>query len=298
MKEGFPVCIAMGLDGQVWEHTRGHWYPGFTPNTSIDLSFSCFLNARNKMACFTRGTDGAIWLILRNAPATWTQLLSMGGLSDQVPSCKITDANKDVCFFKGVDGFAYYTTSFVVGWTQVNDTVLSSKIRCFNDVRNTVGCVSLNADSEPVLLTWNGHNTTSWHRMSDRGIQLFEPPSCVTEDLADRVQCLGRRFDNQLVFSRRQDGVWSNWMSIQDEFVFSEVECVHVGSTRAACYYISDRMQLKSRVFVQGQWKAPKNFNLLYLEEPACTGVEQRAAICIARAVPGISKVICERLGN
>eukprot|EP00210_Caulerpa_lentillifera_P007874 g7515.t1 len=296
--ERLPVCLAVSLDSSVWEYTLGHWTPAFLPKIPIDGSFSCVLTPVYEILCFTRGGDGAIWKTTRRAPVLWTDLQSVGGEAAEAPSCVMSESNRGVCFYKGLNGIAYYSAIDKITWTEVDDTLLASEIRCFNDVKNTVSCVALNGVSQVVIVTWNGTVTTSWTSLGLTG-KLVDPPSCVMQSLADRVDCVGRRaVDNQLVFSRRQDGVWSEWARLELENVYSRVECTRVSTMKSACFYIGDEMRLKSRAFIEGQWKKATRYNLIYIEEPACAGVRNGAVLCMGRAVPDVSKLICENLNG
>lgn len=251
-------CFVPGdRDGQLYQiwfdgSQRGGWTslggPFFALGRYRSSGPSCTSWAKNRIDCFTLGSDGA--LLQLTWDGGWRRVQDLGGQMVNRPICKSWGINRIDCFSLGAPHQIGFSTLWHRYWDGNSWGLYES-----------LGGLANNGSHDPDCLSWGpnrldcfvvGTDGAIWHRWWDetgwRGWESLQGaihaigggPSCTSWGVG-RIDCFVMGTDKSLWHNWFADGLgWAGWHNRNVNLVFppkcmsvaiGEIHCLAVGTT-------------------------------------------------------------------
>ena len=170
----------------------------------------------NRLDCFVRGTDNAMWHKWWDG-AAWRGWESLGGVLFSAPAAVSWGANRIDCFVRGTDNamwHKWWDGAAWSGWESLGG-ILTSAPAVASWGPNRLDCFVRGTDNAMWHKWWDGAAWSGWESLG--GI-IMSPPATVSWG-ANRIDCFALGTDGA-VWHRWWDGAaWRGWESLGGVFV-------------------------------------------------------------------------------
>ena len=241
-------CFARGTDRAMWHR----WWDGTdwrgwvsrggatgTPVGGLLNPPSCISRAADRIDCFGRGADSAMWHTRWNG-SDWSSWSSLLGTILEAPSCVSRSPNRIDCFARGTDRamwHRWWDGTDWRGWVSRGGATgtpvggLQNQPSCVSRNADHIDCFARGADGAMWHTWWSGGDWSDW--ASHLGV-IREQPSCISWD-ANRIDCFARGTDNAIWHRYWNGSVWRGWVSLGG-VIKEQPSCVSWGANRIDCF--------------------------------------------------------------
>ena len=192
----------------------------------------CVSREPNRIDCFARGTDNAIWHKWWDR-SSWSGWESLGGELTSGPTAASWGANRLDVFARGTDNalwHKWWDGRGWRGWERVGG-VLKSDPDCVSREPNRIDCFVRGVDDALWRTRWDGRRWRGWQSL---GGELTSGPTASSRG-ANRLDVFVRGPDDAL-WRKRWDGRrWRDWQNLGGVLA-SDPDCVSGGPDRIDCF--------------------------------------------------------------
>ena len=186
----------------------------------------------NRIDCFARGTDNAMWHRWWDG-ASWGGWESLGGVIMDAPDCVSWGPNRIDCFARGTDNamwHRWWDGASWGGWESLGGVILGAP-DCVSWGPNRIDCFAKGTDNALYHRWWDGAGWGGWECL---GGTILETPDCVSWG-PNRIDCFARGTDAAM-WHRWWDGsAWGGWESLGGT-ILDKPDCVAWGPNRLDCF--------------------------------------------------------------
>jgi len=164
--------------------------------------------AANRLDCFVRGTDNAMWHKWWNG-SNWSGWENLGGVLTSAPAAVSWGPNRIDTFVRGTDNamwHKWWNGSNWSGWERLGG-VLTSGIGVSSWAANRLDCFVRGTDNAMWHKWWNGSNWSGWENL---GGVLTSAPAAVSWG-SNRIDTFVRGTDNAMWHKWWNGSNWSGW---------------------------------------------------------------------------------------
>ena len=245
----------------------------------------------NRLDCFARGTDRALWHRWWNG-ASWGGWESLGGIILEAPKCVSWGPNRLDCFARGADSamwHRWWDGAAWRGWESLGGTILEAP-ECVSWGPNRIDCLARGTNRAMFHRWWDG---TAWRGWESLGGVILEEPECVSWG-PNRIDCFARG-TNRAMFHRWWNGSsWNGWENLGG-VILEKPECVSWGPNRIDCFARGTNAAMFHRWWNGSSWGGWENLGGVILEQPSCTSWAANRIDCFAR---GTNRAMFHRWWN
>ncbi len=269
------VCIAVAgtfiaaPTAQAWENLGGV----LTSNTS------CTTWSANRIDCFARGTDNAMWHRWWNGSA-WGGWETLGGVITTDPNCVSWGPNRIDCFARGTDNalwHRWWNGSAWGGWESLGG-VITGPPECVSWGANRIDCFAKGTDNAMWHRWWNGSAWCGWESL---GGVITSNLSC-TSWSANRIDCFARGTDNAMYHRWWSGSAWGGWESLGGVINMAP-ECVSWSANRIDCFARGGGNAMYHRWWNGSAWGGWESLGGVITSEISCTTWSANRIDCFAR---------------
>ncbi len=167
--------------------------------------------AANRLDCFVRGTDNAMWHKWWNG-ASWSGWENLGGVLTSAPAAVSWGPNRIDTFVRGTDNamwHKWWNGASWSGWENLGG-VLTSGIGVSSWAANRLDCFVRGTDNAMWHKWWNGASWSGWENL---GGVLTSAPAAVSWG-PNRIDCFVRGTDNAMWHKWWNGASWSGWENL------------------------------------------------------------------------------------
>ena len=240
---------------------------------------NCVSWGANRIDCFARGTDRAMWHRWWNGSA-WGGWESLGGIILEEPNCVSWGANRIDCFARGTDRamwHRWWNGSAWGGWESLGGIILEAP-NCVSWGANRIDCFARGTDRAMWHRWWNGSAWGGWELLG--GI-ILEAPNCVSWG-ANRIDCFARGTDRAMWHRWWNGSAWGGWESLGG-IILEEPNCVSWGANRIDCFARGTDRAMWHRWWNGSAWGGWESLGGVILEQASCTTWAANRIDCFAR---------------
>jgi Metallo-peptidase family M12/Repeat of unknown function (DUF346) len=171
----------------------------------ITSNISCTTWAANRIDCFARGTDNAMYHRYWNGSA-WGGWESLGGVITSDPNCVSWGANRIDCFARGTDNamyHRYWNGSVWGGWESLGG-VITTNPDCVSWGANRIDCFARGTDNAMYHRYWTG---SAWGGWESLGGIITTDPECVSWG-TNRIDCFVGGSDHAMYHKYWNGSTW------------------------------------------------------------------------------------------
>ena len=223
---------------------------------TLTSEVSCTSWSTDRIDCFARGLDNALWHISWGG-ATWSGWQRRGGILTSGPECVSWGANRLDCFAIGLNGALWHIWWDGAGWSAWED--LGGKptwaLNCLTRGRDRIDCFALDDTRKLLRVWWDGNQ---WSRSvlakhTFGAESLNRGPECISI-APDRIDCfVADTAARHAVWHIKLEGsYWSNWEN-RGGFITSGLSCTTWGAGRIDCFGFPQIGSLRHMWF-DGTW--------------------------------------------
>jgi hypothetical protein len=271
----------IGSSGPAW----GGWE--FLDGTIMEAP-DCVSWAANRIDCFARGTDNAMWHRWWDG-AAWGGWESLGGVILGAPDCVSWGPNRIDCFAKGTDSALYHRWwdgAAWGGWESLGGNILETA-DCVSWGPNRIDCFARGTDAAMYHRWWDG---VAWGGWESLGGTILDKPDCVAWG-PNRLDCFARGTDLAM-WHRWWDGsAWGGWESLGGVIV-EKPDCVSWGSGRLDCFARGTDTAMWHRWWDGSAWGGWESLGGVILSGPDCVAWGPDRLDCFA---PGTDNALYHR---
>jgi hypothetical protein len=227
---------------------------------------SCVSWGLNRIDCFARGTDGAMYHRWWNGSA-WGGWESLGGIITSEPNCVSWGPNRIDCFARGTNGAMYHrwwNGSAWGGWENLGG-IITTAPNCVSWGPNRIDCFARGTNGAMYHRWWNG---SAWGGWESLGGIITSAPNCVSWG-PNRIDCFARG-TNGAMYHRWWDGsAWGGWENLGGT-ISSDPNCVAWGPNRLDCFALGTDSAMYHRWWNGSQWGGWESLGGILLSRPEC----------------------------
>ncbi|WP_157935869.1 hypothetical protein [Paracoccus zhejiangensis] len=242
---------------------------------------SCTSWGANRIDCFARGTDRAMYHRWWDG-SNWGGWENLGGVILDSPECVSWGANRIDCFARGTDAAMYHRWwdgSNWGGWENLGG-VLLDKPDCVTWSANRIDCFARGTDAAMYHRWWDGRNWGGWENL---GGVLLDRPDC-TAWAANRIDCFARGTDAAM-YHRWWDGRnWGGWENLGGT-ILETPNCTSWSANRIDCFARGTDRAMYHRWWDGRNWGGWENLGGTILEAPDCVNWGANRIDCFARGL-------------
>jgi hypothetical protein len=167
--------------------------------------------AANRLDCFVRGTDNAMWHKWWNG-SSWSGWENLGGVLTSAPAAVSWGPNRIDCFVRGTDNamwHKWWNGSSWSGWENLGGVLTSDPAVC-SWGPNRLDCFVRGTDNAMWHKWWNGSSWSGWENL---GGVLTSAPDAVSWG-PNRIDCFVRGTDNAMWHKWWNGSSWSGWENL------------------------------------------------------------------------------------
>ncbi len=262
----------IGTSGPSW----GGWE--FLDGTIMEAP-DCVSWSVNRIDCFARGTDNAMWHRWWDG-ASWGGWESLGGVIMDAPDCVSWGTNRIDCFARGTDNamwHRWWDGAAWGGWESLGGVILGAP-DCTSWGPNRLDCFAKGTDNAMYHRWWDG---VAWGGWESLGGTILETPDCVSWG-PNRIDCFARGTDAAM-WHRWWDGAaWGGWESLGGTII-DKPDCVAWGPNRLDCFARGTDLAMWHRWWDGAGWGGWESLGGTIIEKPACTSWGSNWLDCFAR---------------
>ena len=239
----------------------------------------CTTWSTNRIDCFARGTDAAMYHRWWNG-SSWNGWENLGGVILEAPDCVSWGANRIDCFARGTDRAMYHrwwNGAAWGGWENLGGVILD-KPSCVSWGLNRIDCFARGTDAAMYHRWWNGSNWGGWENL---GGVLLDRPECVSWG-SNRIDCFARGTDRAMYHRWWNGSSWGGWENLGGA-ILETPECVSWGSNRIDCFARGTDRAMYHRWWNGSAWGGWENLGGVILERAECTTWSANRIDCFAR---------------
>lgn len=240
---------------------------------------SCTSWSADRIDCFARGTDAAMWHRWWDG-SRWGGWESLGGVILESPDCVSWGPNRIDCFARGTDQamwHRWWDGARWGGWDNLGG-VIQDKPECISWGPNRLDCFGRGLDGAMHHRWWDGSRWGGWENL---GGVILEAPECVAWG-SNRIDCFARGTDAAM-HHRWWDGTrWGGWESLGG-VILEKPECVAWGANRLDCFARGTDRAMYHRWWDGARWGGWESLGGIILEEPECVAWGPNRLDCFAR---------------
>ncbi len=240
---------------------------------------NCVSWGANRIDCFARGTDRAMWHRWWNGSA-WGGWESLGGVILEEPNCVSWGANRIDCFARGTDRamwHRWWNGSAWGGWESLGGIILEQP-NCVSWGANRIDCFARGTDRAMWHRWWNG---SAWGGWESLGGIILEQPNCVSWG-ANRIDCFARGTDRAMWHRWWNGSAWGGWESLGG-IILEQPDCVSWGANRIDCFARGTDRAMWHRWWNGSAWGGWESLGGVILEQPNCVSWGANRIDCFAR---------------
>ena len=188
--------------------------------------------AVNRLDCFVRGMDNAMWHKWWNG-AAWSGWENLGGVLTSSPAAVSWGLNRIDCFVRGTDNrmwHKWWNGSSWSGWENLGGILTSDPAVCSWGT-NRLDCFVRGTDNALWHKWWNGSSWSGWESL---GGVLTSAPEAVSWG-PNRIDCFVRGTDNAMWHKWWNGSSWSGWQNLGGVLT-SAVGAASWASNRLDCF--------------------------------------------------------------
>jgi predicted nucleic acid-binding Zn-ribbon protein len=239
----------------------------------------CVSWGANRIDCFVKGTDNALWHRWWNG-SRWGGWESLGGVLTSPPNCVSWGANRLDCFVKGTDNamwHKWWNGRRWGGWESLGG-VLTSPPECVSWGTNRLDCFVRGTDKAMWHKWWNGRRWGGWESL---GGVLTSPPNCVSWG-ANRLDCFVKGTDNAMWHKWWNGRRWGGWESLGGVLT-SPPNCVSWGANRLDCFVKGTDNALWHKWWDGSRWNKWESLGGVLTSPPECVSWGANRLDCFVR---------------
>ncbi|MEA2874385.1 MAG: hypothetical protein QOH67_4367, partial [Hyphomicrobiales bacterium] len=240
---------------------------------------SCTSWGPNRIDCFARGTNAAMWHRWWNGSA-WGGWENLGGVIIEQPECVSWGANRIDCFARGTDGamwHRWWNGAAWGGWENLGGVILEQP-SCTSWGANRIDCFARGTDSAMWHRWWNG---AAWGGWENLGGVILEQPNCTSWG-ANRIDCFARGTDAAMWHRWWNGAAWGGWESLGGT-ILEAPNCVSWGTNRIDCFARGTDRAMWHRWWNGAAWGGWESLGGTILEAPNCVSWGANRIDCFAR---------------
>jgi len=196
------------ITGAVTTGTEPMW-SGWEDLGGILSSAPCVASwEANRLDCFVRGTDNAMWHKWWNG-SSWSGWETLAGVITSAPAAVSWGPNRIDCFARGTDRHMYHkwwNGSSWSGWEDLGGLLTSAPAVASWDA-NRLDCFARGDNDHMWHKWWNG---SSWHGWEDLGGTLTSAPAAVSWG-PNRIDCFARSTNSHMWHKWWDGSSWHGW---------------------------------------------------------------------------------------
>jgi hypothetical protein len=165
----------------------------------------------NRLDCFVRGTDNAMWHKWWNG-SSWIGWENLGGVLTSEPAAVSWGPNRIDCFVRGTDNamwHKWWNGSAWSGWENLGGILTSGPAVC-SWAPNRLDCFVRGTDNAMWHKWWNGSAWVGWEKL---GGVLTSSPAAVSWG-PNRIDTFVRGTDNAMWHKWWNGSAWSGWENL------------------------------------------------------------------------------------
>ena len=167
--------------------------------------------AANRLDCFVRGTNNAMWHKWWNG-SSWSGWENLGGVLTSAPAAVSWGPNRIDCFVRGTDNamwHKWWNGSSWSGWENLGGVLTSDPAVC-SWGPNRLDCFVRGTNNAMWHKWWNGSSWSGWENL---GGVLTSAPDAVSWG-PNRIDCFVRGTDNAMWHKWWNGSSWSGWENL------------------------------------------------------------------------------------
>jgi hypothetical protein len=282
-------CVARdGGNARINSLTAAGWSGWTAIGGAIASDPSCIAPAPNRLTCFARGTDNALWRATRIGPRLkdWEK---MGGEMTEAPSCVSAAENRLSCFVRGTDALLYrldWDGTAWRGWFGVSLKMLGTP-QCLAGAAGRIECFARTSERGDMA-----HITVEdgkWSAIDELGGEFRGPPSCIKWTSVG-LNCFVQGTDNKLYHAWWNGAAWGGWEGLGGALA-APPSCVSAADGRVDCFVLGEARAMWRRRWDGDKWLDWENLGGEFTAAPSCVAAAG-VADCFA---PGAGGAILHR---
>ena len=244
--------------------------------------------ASNRMDCFARGTDGAMWHKWWNG-SSWSGWGSLGGLIQGAPAAVSWGPNRIDCFVRGMDNamwHKFWNGASWSGWQSLGGSITSAPtVASWGP--NRLDCFARGTDGALWRKWWNGSTWSGWQSL---GGLIQGSPAAVSWG-PDRIDCFVRGMDNAMWHKWWNGSAWIGWERLGGvltagpgaaSWALNRLDCFAKGANDALWWKWVDRTVSHGH---EGAWSGWHSIGGLIQNEPAAVSRQPNRIDCFVRGM-------------
>jgi hypothetical protein len=240
---------------------------------------ACVSWSANRIDCFARGTDNAMYHRWWDG-TQWGGWEDLGGIITTPPACTSWGPNRIDCFAAGTDNAMYHRWwdgSQWGGWEDLGG-IITTPPACTSWGPNRIDCFARGTDNAMYHRWWDGSQWGGWESLG--GI-ITTRPSCVSWG-PNRIDCFARGTDSAM-YHRWWDGSqWGGWESLGG-VITTPPACVSWSANRIDCFAAGEDFAMYHRWWDGHQWGGWESLGGVITSPPVCTSWSANRIDCFAR---------------
>jgi hypothetical protein len=276
------LTLALTLSGATClapEEGRAQWGGWESLGGVILEAPNCVSWGPNRIDCFARGTNAAMWHRWWNGTA-WGGWENLGGVILEQPNCVSWGPNRIDCFARGTDQAMYHRwwdgTAWG-GWENLGGAIMEQP-ECVSWGANRIDCFARGTDSAMYHRWWDG---SAWGGWENLGGIILEKPSCVSWG-PNRIDCFARGTDAAMYHRWWNGSAWGGWENLGG-VILEQPNCVSWGVNRIDCFARGTDRAMYHRWWNGSAWGGWENLGGIILDEPNCVSWGPNRIDCFGR---------------
>jgi Common central domain of tyrosinase len=234
----------------------------------------------NRIDCFGRGTDAAMWHRWWDG-AAWGGWESLGGDVLEQPDCVNWGADRIDCLARGTDRAMWHRwwdgAAWGGGWENLGGVVLD-RPGCVSWGANRLDCFARGTDRAMWHRWWDG---AAWGGWESLGGVLLDAPSCVSWG-PNRIDCFARGTDQAMLHRWWDGAAWGGWESLGG-VILDPPDCISWGANRIDCFARGTDQAMLHRWWDGANWGGWESLGGVVLDPPSCVSWGTNRIDCFAR---------------
>jgi len=241
----------------------------------------CVSWGANRIDCFARGTDNAMWHRWWDG-ASWGGWETLGGTIMDEPNCVSWGPNRIDCFARGIDNamwHRWWDGAAWHGWESLGGIILGAP-DCVSWGPNRIDCFAKGTDNALYHRWWDG---AAWGGWDSLGGAILEAADCVSWG-PNRIDCFARGIDAAM-WHRWWDGsAWAGWEKLGGT-ILDKPACVAWGPNRIDCFARGTDLAMWHQWWDGSSWGNWESLGGTIIEKPDCVSWGANRLDCFARGV-------------
>jgi hypothetical protein len=235
--------------------------------------------ASNRLDCFVRGTNNAMWHKWWNG-SSWSGWEDLGGVLTSAPAAVSWGANRIDCFVRGTDNAMWHKWWNGSSWSLWENLggVLTSDPAVCSWGPNRLDCFVRGTNNHMWHKWWNG---SSWSGWEDLGGVLTSAPDAVSWG-PNRIDCFVRGTNNAMWHKWWNGSGWSGWENLGGVLT-SAPTASSWSSNRIDCFVRGTDSAMWHKWWDGSSWKGWESLGGLLTSGPAAVSWGQFRIDCFVR---------------